>query len=111
MKNALLEIEYLYLDELSESKNFGRRTSNMVVYDTSTELGKKIQHALDSIDEDGTDGIDKVISESFGVTDDEVAFYFDRNGIEDENLFLAAQADYDIIINSYGKLKEIKESN
>lgn len=106
MKNTLLEIEYLYLDELQESKSKGWRTANMVVYDTSTVLGETIQHALDSIDEDGTGGIDKVMTKFFGVMDDEVAFYFDRNGIEDESLFLEIQADYDIVINDYKKITE-----
>ena len=101
MRNTLLEIKYLYLDELKESKSNGWRTALMVVYDTSTVLGETIQHALDSIDEDGTGGIDKVMTKFFGVMDDEVAFYFDRNGIEDESLFLEAQADYDIVINRY----------
>lgn len=102
--NTLYEVEYLYLDELNEK---GWRNAYFVVYDTSTVLGETIQHALDCLNEDDdTSGLDKVLMEHFGVRDDEVSYYFDRNGVEDESLWLEIQADQDCIVNSYVKVKE-----
>lgn len=104
--NTLYEIEYLFTDELREG---GWRSSNIIVYDTSTVLGETIQHALDCANEDDDwSGVDNVMTRHFGVKDDEVAFYFDRNGVEDESLWLEVQSDHDVVINKYKKLKERK---
>lgn len=100
--NTLYEVEYKYFDELKEK---GWRNAYFIVYDTSTTLGETIQHALDCLDEEeNTDGLDKVLTKHFGVRDDEVSYYFDRNGVEDESLWLEIQADQDCIVNSYVKL-------
>lgn len=107
--NTLYEIEYLFMNELGERSSYGWRTSNIVVYDTSTVLGTTLQHAFDCANEDGDmSGVDKVLARHFGVVDDEVAFYFDRNGIEDESMWLEVQADFNIVINKYTKVKEEK---
>lgn len=106
--NSLYEIEYLYFDELSERRSYGWRTGYIVVYDTATVLGETLQHAFECASEDG-DGkpLNELLKKHFGVVDDEVVFYFDRNGIEDESLFLEIQADQDMVVNSY-KLIERK---
>lgn len=106
--NSLYEIEYLYFDELSERRSYGWRTGYIVVYDTTTALGETLQHALNCANEDGDwKQFNELLKKHFGVTDDEVVFYFDRNGIEDESLFLEIQADQDMVVNSY-KLIERK---
>ena len=107
MKNTLYEVEYLFIDELGERHTHGWRNAYFVIYDTSTVLGETIRHALDSVGDDGdTGGLDKVLEQHFGVRDNEVAYYFDRNGVEDESLWLEVQADQDCVINDYRKVKE-----
>lgn len=102
--NTLYEVEYKYFDELKEK---GWRNAYFIVYDTSTTLGETIQHALDCLDEEeDVDGLDKVLMKHFGVCDSEVSYYFDRNGVEDESLWLEIQSSQDILVNSYMKVKE-----
>lgn len=98
----LYEIEYKFLDEL---KGDGWRVALVVVYTTGTPLGDTIQHALGCVDEDGdTTGLDKLLKKQFGVVDEDVSFYFDRNGIKDESLVLEIEHNFDIVINRLEKL-------
>lgn len=99
MTNTVVEIEYLYFDELKE-RYTGWRSGLMVVYDTCTKLGRDLQDAMES---ESVESIDKVL-EHFDVTDDEVVFYIDRAGIEEGSIMLEAQAANDMVINSYTTL-------
>lgn len=94
---SIYEIEYKFSDELNES---GWRNSNLCVYETGTPSGDTIAHALELANEDGDfAGVDKLLGKMFGLCDDDIAFYFDRAGIEDESLVLELQYSFDIIIN------------
>jgi len=99
---SIYEIEYKFEDELNES---GWRNSNLCVYEAGTPSGDTIDHALELANEDGDfTGVDNMLGKMFGLRDDDIAFYFDRAGIEDESLVLELQRDFDIIIND---LKEV----
>lgn len=99
---SIYEIEYKFEDELNES---GWRNSNLCVYEIGTPSGDTIDHALELANEDGDfTGVDNMLGKMFGLRDDDIAFYFDRAGIEDESLVLELQHDFDIIIND---LKEV----
>lgn len=94
---SIYEIEYKFDDELNES---GWRNSNLCVYETGTPSGDTIDHALELANEDGDfTGVDNMLGKMFGLRDDDIAFYFDRAGIEDKSLVLELQRDFDIIIN------------
>lgn len=103
---SIYEIEYLFEDELgSERESSTWRNSNLCVYETGTPSGDTIDHALELANEDGDfTGVDNMLGKMFGLRDDDIAFYFDRAGIEDESLVLELQHDFDIIIND---LKEV----
>lgn len=94
----LYEIQYKFLDELNEP---GNRCSNLVVYDGETELGGKLKSALDN---ECFDEVDDILSEQFGIKDDDVCFYYDWNDLAPENgrntasLVLELQQDQDIMI-------------
>lgn len=99
---SIYEIEYKFEDELNES---GWRNSNLCVYETGTPSGDTIDHALELANEDSDwSGVDNMLGKMFGLRDDDIVFYFDRAGIEDESLVLELQHDFDIIIND---LKEV----
>lgn len=92
----LYEIEYLFQDELDDEKD--HRNSNLVVYDSETELGGKLRSALD---DERFDEVDNILSEHFGIKDDDVAFYHDWNGMDNKDaasLILELQKDQDILI-------------
>lgn len=97
------EIQYKFEDELNDK---GWRTSLMVVYDSSNNTdGATFDHALNCANEDGDfSGVDKLLTKWFGLTDNDVAFYFDRAGIETESLVLEAQHDFDIVINDIAEI-------
>lgn len=93
----LYEIQYRFLDELNESED---RHSNLVVYDSETELGGKLRSALDN---ECFDEVDDILSEHFGIRDDDVCFYYDWNDLVPKNgrtasLILELQQDQDIMI-------------
>lgn len=60
-------------------------------------------NALAKEDDDYT-RVDKVLA-PYGVKDENIVFYFDRAGIEDESLVLELQRHFDIVIN------DIQEAN
>ena len=101
---SIYEIEYKFEDELNES---GWRTSNLCVYDSSeVGAGETIQYALDKANEDDDwSGVDKLMGKLFGLKDDDIAFYFDRNGVEDGGIISQVERDFDIIINDYHEVK------
>lgn len=94
----LYEIEYLFQDELDEKDH---RNSNLVVYDSQDETGGKLSSALSAED---FDEVDNILSEHFGIKDDDVAFYHDWNNLAPEDgknaasLILELQKDQDILI-------------
>lgn len=101
MKSKIYEIEYHYDDE-SEWHN-----AYILIYATGTPLGDTIQHALDCADDDGDwSDVDKLLLKHYGLKDDDICFYFDRNGIEDESLILEIEHDFDIVINDYWVARE-----
>lgn len=103
--NTHYEVEYQYLDSLKE----GWRYANLIVYDTNTVLGDTLDKALDLASDDGDySGVEVLLHKFFGLGDDDVIFYFDRNGIEDESLFLEIQRSLDVLINKYTKIKEVE---
>lgn len=100
---SVYEIEYKFQDELAEK---GWRTGLVLVYETGTADGDNIQHALDCANEDDDwSGVDKLLTSMFGFMDEDIAFYFDRNGIETESLVLEIEHDFDIVINKIGKVE------
>lgn len=96
------EIKYKYEDELKEK---GWRNSLIVVYDSSNNTeGATFDHALNLASEDGDySGVDKLLA-PLGVNDEDIVFYFDRAGIEDESLVLELQHDFDIVINDIAEV-------
>lgn len=103
---SIYEIEYLFEDEFGDESSTWRN-SNLCVYETGTPSGDTIAHALKLADEDGDyTGVDNMLGKMFGLRDDDIAFYFNRAGVEDVSLVLELQRDFDIIIND---LKEIDE--
>ena len=99
---SIYEIEYKFEDELNESR---WRNSNLCVYETGTPSGDTIDRALELANEDGDfTGVDKLLGKMFWIRDDDIAFYFDRAGVEDESLVSELQRDFEIIIND---LKEV----
>lgn len=98
---SIYEIEYLFEGELgSERESSTWRNSDLCVYETGTPSGDTIAHALELANEDGDfAGVDKLLGKMFGLCDGDIAFYFDRAGIEDESLVLEIQHSFDIIIN------------
>ena len=97
----LYYIDYKFLDELDDS---GWRTSNIIIYDSSTPEGKVLQDALDK-DDDG-ELLEEVLWDKFHAQDDDIVIYFDRNGIEDESLVLEIQHSHDILINKITKVEQ-----
>lgn len=97
----LYEIEYQYLDSLND----GWRRANIIIYDSSVVgEGETIDYALARAnEEDDWSGVDKLMTSLYGLKDEDICFYFDRNGIEDESLMLEIQKSFDIIINDYEK--------
>lgn len=96
----LYEMEYLFLDELKE-KLSRNRVSNVIVYDSETELGGKLASALNN---ENFAEVDDILSEHFGLKDDDVCFYYNWNSLAPEDgrnaasLILNLQKDQDIII-------------
>ena len=94
----LCEIEYLFQDELKEKDH---RCSNLVVYDSQDEIGEKLSSALNAED---FDEVDNILSEHFGIKDDDVAFYQDWNELPPEDgrnaasLILELQSGMDILV-------------
>lgn len=88
MNKAIL-IEYLYKDEMDDAQMIeSPRTSYVVYSEPDTELGKEIDHYLES-DEYETDFVllDQVLTKAFGITDDECCFYInDGNGDDEESI-------------------------
>lgn len=100
---SIYEIEYKFEDELNES---GWRTSNLCVYETGSVEGDTIQYALDKANEDGDwAGVDRLMGVLFGLKDDDIAFYFDKNRVEDDSIISQVERDFDIIINDYHEVK------
>lgn len=109
MKNKIYEIEFNYGDEMEYHLGDKTRTHNayILIYATGTPLGDTIQHALDCGNEDGDfSGLDKLLLKHYGLKDDDICFYFDRNGIEDESLILEIEHDFDIRIEDYWVARE-----
>lgn len=95
--NSIYQVEFKYSDEKE-----GWHTAFVLVYQTGTVLGDTIQYALDCVADTGEDdGLNKLLSKQFGITDGDICFYFDRNGIEDESLVLEIEHDFGIIINNF----------
>lgn len=102
---GLYEIDYLFLDELDEK---GFRTSNVVVYDSSeVGFGETLQYAMDKTNENGDySGVDKLLGEKYGLSDDDIAFYCDLAYIEERNtskstrLVCELQQSHDILIKN-----------
>ena len=93
------EIEYKFDDELNER---GWRTSNLCVYETGTVEGDTIQYALDKANEDDDwTGVDKLMGTLFGLKDEDIVFYFDKNGVENDSIISQVERDFDIVINDY----------
>lgn len=99
---SIYEIEYKFEDELNE---IGWRTGNLCVYETGTPSGDTIDYTLELANEDGDfAGVDNLLSKLFGLRDDDIVFYFDRAGVEDESLVSELQRDFDIIINDLAEV-------
>lgn len=105
----LYEIEYHFLDELKEPT---RRCSNLVVYDSEDEIGSKLASALNSED---FDEVDDILSEHFGIKDDDVCFYYDwtslppQDGRNAASLILELQQDQDIMIYDLTYIEGVKD--
>lgn len=103
----IYEVEYKYLDEL-EDKNSRWHEALACIYDsTKVGAGETIQYALDKAREDGDySGVDKLLTKLYGLTDEDICFYYDVSELDDRGLVFVAiglQRNFDIILN------EIKE--
>lgn len=94
----LYEIRYKYLDSLDRDWT----STYIVVYDTSTEEGRKLQEATSVAQDENDPKLNKAL-EPLEVTDSEVLFYYDIDAYGDDiskwaNFPLRVQQELDIII-------------
>ena len=79
----LYEIEYRNLDELMDGNE--PHNAYVVVYDSGTIEGETFAYALDKANEDSDfTGVDKILTKTFELKDDDICFYYDINDIADE---------------------------
>lgn len=104
----LYEIDYKFLDEIDED---GNRCGLVVVYKTDTPDGDTLQHALDCASEDGDyGGVCQLLGREFNIGEDDVAFYYDTNGLGDSTtspntkLAVELQNEYGIIIERIDRI-------
>lgn len=101
----LYELKYQYLDSLNE----GTRVCNLVCYDPETELGKKLASALEN---EVWNEVDDILSEHFGIKDDDVCFYFDWSSTDAIGhnagvLITELQNSHDIHIYDYSYIEGV----
>lgn len=81
MKDCVYVIDYLFQDEINDKQMVDNpRCSHLVCYTKDSKLGKTLREAEDT---DNFDKLDEYMYEKVGIKDDDVAFYFGLDSIED----------------------------
>lgn len=82
MKDCVYVIDYLFQDELNDKQMVDNpRCSHLVCYTENSKLGKTLREAEDT---DNFDKLDEYMYEQVGIKDEDVAFYFRIDNIEDD---------------------------
>lgn len=102
MKDCVYTIDYLFQDELNDKQMVDNpRCSNLVCYTKDSKLGKTLREAEDT---DNFDKLDEYMYEQVGIRDEDVAFYFWLDSIEDNGtaplvrLVPELQNSHDIVV-------------
>lgn len=97
-------LNHAYLVDWDDGGGWGVLTQYVVVFDPDSKLGEAIDKGVFQSEEKRLKELDKILTESFGITDSEVCFYYGAGKEPSiKELKAGVRADGDIII------KEIHE--
>lgn len=74
------EIEYRFEDELDDKYEFNRNSDVIVYNGSKVGWGETFGYAMNKADKDGDySGVDKLLDKMYGLDDEHVAFYYDTD--------------------------------
>lgn len=109
MRNHIYEVDWNYPDVIESGDTTWRDLHQyIVVYDSNSELGKVIYEEIMDSDEAYFARVDEALMKSFGIKDEDVAFYYGTTKeMTDDELIEAIKADGEIVITQiYNKFYE-----
>lgn len=96
--NELWTVKYKFVCDMGGDWQYGR----IIVYEDGTEIGTELAGLIEH-DKIWTSKGDKLLRKLCGLTDEDIVFYYDCDGVETMNITLDIQKNFDIIL---GEIEE-----